>query len=211
LGQGEAAAGPPGCEPRIQLPSRPCGHRSEERGQTLMRLGCPSESPERQIAPYGLNAIPFAVSTTCGLSLPHLMAFSRGEPRIACNRRRPLLSRTYPPLQGLAETSPSARAASRPVLTGTPADFRRPTTLLGFLPLQRLRDRGSVPGRACRSRSVPPSAFLTLSAALSPRTFRACFIPVTLMGFRLQGFSLARIRSPLGVVPLLPFPPVTRG
>jgi hypothetical protein len=167
LGLGDATACPPGSGQRPQLPSCPCGHRSEERGQTLMRLGRLSEYPEKQVAPYRLSAIPCAVSTTLGLSLPHLKAFSRGEPRIAGNRRRPLLSQTYPPLQGLAEAQPSARAVTVPILTGARTDCRRPTTLLGFSSLQRLRDQGSAksgitvpapfrPQRFSRSRRFDP-------------------------------------------------------
>jgi hypothetical protein len=159
LGLADAAAGPPGRAREIQLPVHPCGYRSEERGQTLLRLGCLSECPERQVAPYRLSAIPCVVSTTCGSSLPHLKAFSRGEPRIASNLRRPLLSQTYLPLQGLAETSPSARAVSAPVLTGTWTDCRRPTTLLGFLPLQRLRDQGSARSGVAAPASFRPQRF----------------------------------------------------
>jgi hypothetical protein len=159
LGLDDAAAGPPGCAREIQLPLHPCECRSGERGQTLLRLGCLSECPERQVAPYRLSAIPCAVSTTCGSSLPHLKAFARGEPRIAGNRRRPLLSQTYPPLQGLAETSPSARAASAPALTGARTDCRRPTTLLGFVPLQRLRYQGSARSGLASPPSFRPQRF----------------------------------------------------
>jgi len=154
---------------------------------------------------------PYAVSTACGPSRPHLKAFSRGEPRIASNRRRPLLSQTCPPLQGLTETSPSARATTAPVLTGARMDCRRPTTLLGFAPLQRLRNQGSVSSGLATPAPFRPQRFARSRRFDPPGPPRACFIPETLLGFRLQGFSLTRIRTPLGAVPLLPFAPVTCG
>jgi hypothetical protein len=72
---------------------------------------------------------------------------------------------------------------------------------MGFPPLQRLRSRGFGSRTPCGARARPcdldagvphlPPSGLSVSHALAgfhPATpFRACFIPVTLLGFRLQG------------------------
>jgi len=64
--------------------------------------------------------------------------------------------------------------------------------------LQRLRDRESVSRGLLRS---SPRSGLSVSRALAgfrlPKPLRACFIPVTLLGFDLQGFSLPQGRTPL--------------
>jgi len=46
--------------------------------------------------------------------------------------------------------------------------------------------------RACHARHLPPPAFRTPSAAYTPRPARAYLIPVTLLGFRLQGLAPRR-------------------
>jgi hypothetical protein len=64
-----------------------------------------------------------------------------------------------------------------------------PATLLSFLALQRLRNRGSADrGDRC-PRHVPTSAFPTPSPAYSPRDLSGISQPVTLLGFDLQGFA----------------------
>jgi len=81
------------------------------------------------------------------------------------------------------------------------------SALLGFGPLQRMRSRrfGS------RGHKAMPATFRPQRFARSRRlapcdTVRACFIPVTLMGFRLQGFVLPGWAEPLSrPVALLPF------
>jgi hypothetical protein len=76
-------------------------------------------------------------------------------------------------------------------------------TLMSFPPLQRMRSRGFGSLAPCDARARPcdlgagvphlPPSGLSVSHALAgfhPATpFRACFIPVTLLGFRLQGLD----------------------
>jgi len=65
-------------------------------------------------------------------------------------------------------------------------------TPLGSLPLQRLRNRGSASRGLATPATVRPQRFARSRRFTPPETVRAYFIPVTLMGFGLQGFSLAK-------------------
>jgi hypothetical protein len=63
-----------------------------------------------------------------------------------------------------------------------------------FFPLRRLSPSESTPRRLATPTTFRPQGF-TPSRRLSPRSnARPCFMPVTSMGFALQGFSLA-VRS----------------
>lgn len=78
-------------------------------------------------------------------------------------------------------------ARTSPVRGPKAASVRRPTTLLGFASLQRLRRRGSG-SRGARhgTRHLPASAFRRPRRLAPPATLPA-FRPATLVGFDLQG------------------------
>jgi hypothetical protein len=95
-------------------------------------------------------------------------------------------------------------------------------TLMSFTSLQRSRSRGfghsylaarALPFRADHGPATPvtfrPQRF-SRSRRLTPHNpVRACFIPVTLLGFRLQGFDPPRGAAPLSRPPaFLPFGPL---
>jgi hypothetical protein len=154
--------------------SRPHGRRTVPRGVTRASRGSGAESS----AGTGSAQSRQAVSAATRSSLPH-----RGPPTVAgCHASRSL-ARPF--------------RAHRRAMPASPPDC----TLLGFRPLQRMRSRGfgSRAPRGARARPcdldagvphLPPSG-PSVSHALAgfhPATpFRACFIPVTLLGFRLQG------------------------
>jgi len=96
------------------------------------------------------------------------------------SRRLARLSRAFtkdPPLSRTASPSRSRETRSGGQLT-----------LLSFLPLQRLRSRGSVAHGPTTPATVRPQRFARSRRFSPPETLRAYFIPVTLMGFDLQGF-----------------------
>jgi len=113
----------------------------------------------------------------------------------------------------------ASRSLARPFRAHRSRDagrsYRRPA-LLGFLPLQRSRNRGFVltprpRGRdvaeVASPRHVPPSAFRTLPAVCTPHVpCEPVEGSLTLLGFRLQGFHPTREPYPSrGLPALLPF------
>lgn len=85
-------------------------------------------------------------------------------------------------------------------------------TLMEFLPLRRLSPSESTPRRLATPTTFRPQGF-TPSRRLPPRSnARPCFMPVTSMGFSLQGFSLAvrSIRLVTRWITLLAFSPPHR-
>jgi len=127
---------------------------------------------------------PETVASDCA-SLDLARPFRARSPK---DRRRslsePLARRPFDPLQLAPETLRSPRLASK--LTDS--------TLPGFPPLQRFQSRGSGPRGLTSPATVRPQRF-SRSRRLTPRdTFRPYFVPVTLLGFRLQG--VAPLRGP---------------
>jgi hypothetical protein len=135
--------------------------------------------------------------------VPTLSAHAAGSPlsqtAARSSRRLARLSRAFakdPPLTRTARPSRSREARSGGQLT-----------LLSFPPLQRLRNRGSVGHGPTTPATVRPQRFARSRRFAPPETLRAYFIPVTLMGFGLQGFSLARSTAPLRNRSSLAVPP----
>jgi hypothetical protein len=109
------------------------------------------------------------------------------------------LSGVHPPLDLL---SPSEYDPLRP------SSIPSTTALLGFLPLQRLRSwKPGRPGLAS-SGTFRPQGFSPSRRFPSSRTFRPCFMPVTLLGFSLQGLfpsqSLRHLSMPAALSTLAP-------
>jgi hypothetical protein len=138
--------------------------------------------------------------------VPTLSAHAAGSPlsqtAAHSSRRLARLYRAFtkdPPLTRTARPSRSREARSGGQLT-----------LLSFPPLQRLRNRGSVGHGPTTPATVRPQRFARSRRFAPPETLRAYFIPVTLMGFSLQGFSLARSTAPLRNRSSLAVPPRAR-
>jgi hypothetical protein len=155
------SAGPVG----LAAARRPCGRRtwpswgfaasrvSREKGSAYsLRRSRPSVSTARR------SSRP--LRTSCRLAT----AFAGPLPA-----HTTLLSQARAPLQGFEPRAYRRRAARRFQLSPGCTRERRPTTLLGFLALQRFRHRGSAYRGCCLTRHGPASAFLTLSPVYSPR------------------------------------------
>jgi len=167
-----------------------------------MGLRCLSEYRKREVARYWF-ARPACRSAASRCSHP-LRACGVGV-----HFRRP----THAPLGDLR--APTGHLPRNHRRHGAEAsDFRRTT----HHPEADSPSWASVPYSACRSRGPlyaglphPPRSGLSVSHALAglrpPNPSRAYFIPVTLLGFDLQGFSLPKSRTSLEAVPLMPFDP----
>lgn len=112
-------------------------------------------------------------------------------------RRRPVLPCPPPKRQAAPDFSdPFARCDCTPGTGAARGEGRRPSW--ASLSLQRLRSRESASRGPLRG---SPRSGHSVSHALAglrlPIPLRACFIPVTLLGFDLQGFSLPQGRAPL--------------
>jgi hypothetical protein len=64
---------------------------------------------------------------------------------------------------------------------------------MGFVSLQRLKNRRSASRRRYLARHVPPSGFgYPLDGLLPSKPCRSCFVPAALMGFALRSLLLSR-------------------
>jgi hypothetical protein len=71
----------------------------------------------------------------------------------------------------------------------SPEGCRARDALMSFFPLQRTEQRGATCDGFASPTSLRPQVFSTSRRFAPPAAFRACFIPVTLMGFEpLRGF-----------------------
>jgi hypothetical protein len=179
------AFGPPGLIESPVVRVRPSG--------CATRAGNP-----RTVRPHGRRTNPPGVarayrgsgrerSAGIGSALPASRFRRRSGIPLRAAGREP--SPTTAPL--IASRAPSGHAGDRSRLLSR----RRPP---GLSSPTALADRRIRLSRACRARHLPSSAFRTLSTAYTPPyPLRAYFVPVTLLGFRLQGFAPRR-----GAVPL---------
>jgi hypothetical protein len=101
-------------------------------------------------------------------------------------------SHAVAPTTGFNPTWPADLAAP-----SAPKNRKKPTrsaTLMEFLPLRRMSPSESTPRRLATPTTFRPQGF-SPSRRIPPRSdARPCFMPVTPMGFALQGFSLT-VRS----------------
>lgn len=151
-----------------------------------MRLRRLSECRKREVARYWFRApgVPFSGFP----GFPPSSRVRRGvhfrETADRSSRRLARLCRAF------AKDPPLARGVSSGVSQDKPTGGQ--STLLSFWPLQRLRSRGSAYHGLATPATVRPQRFARSRRFTPPETARAYFIPVTLMGFGLQGFSLAK-------------------
>jgi hypothetical protein len=113
------------------------------------------------------------------------------------------------PLQGSTQRGPPT--SMLPLLRRATKSTQS-ATLMEFFPLRRLSPSESTPRRLATPTTFRPQGFAP-SRRLPPRSnARPCFMPVTSMGFSLQGFSLAvrSIRLVTRWITLLAFSPPHR-